>query len=112
MYELKDFNIVTANTALLINPISREAIEMAINYQFDQFEYNGFSDDITPPAPSELTVIIVPLLNDYLVMIRANDPASNIIMTDSLNAWIQVVKDDLTGWVSLETGEPVTLSLQ
>lgn len=36
MYELKDFNIVTANTALLSNPISREAIEMAINYQFDR----------------------------------------------------------------------------
>lgn len=112
MYELKDFNIVSANTALLSNPISHEAIEMAINYQFDQFEYNGFSDDITPPEPSELTVIIVPFINDYLIMIRANDPASNIIMTDSLNAWIQVVQDDLTGWVSLETGEAVTLSLQ
>ena len=95
MYELKDFNIITANTALMTNPISREAIEMAINYQFDQFEYNGFSDDITPPTPSELTVIIVPLLNDYLLMIKANDPASNIIMTDSLNAWIQTVKEDI-----------------
>lgn len=98
MYELKDFNIVSANTALLSNPISREAIEMAINYQFDQFEYNGFSDDITPPAPSELTVIIVPLLNDHLVMIRANAPASNIMMTDSLNAWIQVLKEDHDIW--------------
>lgn len=98
MYELKDFSIITANTALMTNPISREAIEMAINYQFDQFEYNGFSDDITPPTPSELTVIIVPLLNDYLVMIKANDPASNIIMTDSLNAWIQTVKEDIDIW--------------
>ena len=98
MYELKDFNIVTANTALLSNPINREAIQMAINYQFDQFEYNGFSDDITPPAPSELTVIIVPLLNDYLMMIRANDPASNIIMTDSLNSWLQVLKQDHEIW--------------
>ena len=98
MYELKDFNIVSANTALLINPISREAIQMAINYQFDQFEFNGFADDITPPEPSELTVIIVPLLSDYLVMIKANDPASNIIMTDSLNAWIQTVKEDNDIW--------------
>ena len=97
-HELNEFNIVTANTALLSNPISREAIEMAINYQFDQFDYNGFSDDITPPAPSELTVIIVPMLNDHLVMIRANDPASNIIMTDSLNAWIQTVKEDIDIW--------------
>lgn len=98
MYELKDFNIVSANTALLINPITREAIQMAINYQFDQYEYNGFSDDITRPAPSELTVIIVPMLSDYLVMIKANDPASNIIMTDSLNAWIQTVKEDIDIW--------------
>ena len=98
MYELKDFNVVSANTALLANPINREAIQMAINYQFDQYEYNGFSDNITPPAPSELTVIIVPLLNDYLVMIRANDPASNIMMTDSLNAWIQVLKEDHDVW--------------
>lgn len=98
MYELKDFNIVTANAALLINPISREAIQMAINYQFDQFEFNGFSDDITPPEPSELTVIIVPMLSDYLVMIRPNDPASNIVMTDSLNAWIQVLKEDHDIW--------------
>lgn len=98
MYKLKDFNIISANIALLNNPISREAVEMAINYQFDQFEYNGFSDAITPPAPSELTVFIVPLLNDYLVMIRANDPASNIIMTDSLNAWIQVLKEDHEIW--------------
>lgn len=98
MYELKDFNIITANTALMINPITREAIQMAINYQFDQFEFNGFADDITPPEPSELTVIIVPLLNDHLVMIRANDPASNVIMTDSLNAWIQVVKEDHDIW--------------
>lgn len=111
-HELNEFNIVSANTALLSNPINREAIQMAINYQFDQFEYNDFSDDITPPEPSELTVIIVPFINDYLIMIRANDPASNIIMTDSLNAWIQVVQDDLTGWVSLETCEAVTLSLQ
>lgn len=98
MYELKDFNIITANTALMINPITREAIQMAINYQFDQFEFNGFADDITPPEPSELTVIIVPLLNDHLVMIRANDPASNVIMTDSLDAWIQVVKEDHDIW--------------
>ena len=98
MYELKDFNIVSANTALLANPINREAIQMAINYQFDQYEYNGFSDNITPPAPSELTVIIVPLLNDYLMMIRANAPASNIIMTDSLNSWIQVLKQDHEIW--------------
>lgn len=97
-YNINEFNIVTANATLLINPISREAIQMAINYQFDQFEFNGFSDDITPPAPSELTVIIVPLLNDYLVMIKANDPASNIIMTDSLNAWIQTVKEDIDIW--------------
>lgn len=97
-YNINEFNIVTANTALLINPISREAIQMAINYQFDQFEFNGFADDITRPAPSELTVIIVPMLSDYLVMIRANDPASNIIMTDSLNAWIQVLKEDHDIW--------------
>ena len=98
MYNINDFNIVTANTALLINPISREAIQMAINYQFDQFEFNSFADDITRPAPSELTVIIVPMLSDYLVMIRANDPASNIIMTDSLNAWIQTVKEGIDIW--------------
>lgn len=97
-HELNEFNIVSANTALLSNPINREAIQMAINYQLDQFEFNGFADDITPPEPSELTVIIVPLLNDHLVMIRANDPASNVIMTDSLNAWIQVVKEDHDIW--------------
>lgn len=112
-HELNEFNIVTANTALLSNPITREAIELAINYQLDMYEFYGFTDDdITPPEPSELTVIIVPFINDYLIMIRANDPASNIMMTDSLNSWIQVVQDDLTGWVSLATGEPVTLSLQ
>lgn len=97
-HELNEFNIVSANTALLSNPINREAIQMAINYQFDQFEFNGFADDITRPAPSELTVIIVPMLSDYLVMIKANDPASNIIMTDSLNAWIQTVKEDHDIW--------------
>lgn len=98
MYELKDFNIVTANTALLTNPISREAIEMAINYQFDQYEFNGFSDDITRPAPSELTVIIVPMLNDHLIMIRANDPASDMLMIDSLNEWLKVIKEDHEIW--------------
>lgn len=111
-YELKDFNIISANTALLTNPLTREALELAINYQLDMYELYDFADDITPPEPSELTVIIVPFINDYLIMIRANDPKSNIMMTDSLNSWIQVVKDDLTGWVNLTTGEPVTLSLQ
>lgn len=112
-YELKDFNIITKEATLLTNPLTREAIALAINYQLDMYEFYGFTDDdITPPEPSELTVIIVPFINDYLIMIRANDPASNIIMTDSLNAWIQVVQDDLTGWVSLSTGEAVTLSLQ
>lgn len=111
-YNINEFNIVSANTALLTNPLTREAIELAINYQLDMFEFYGFDDDDTPPEPSELTVMIVPFINDYLIMIRANDPASSIIMTDSLNSWIQVVKDDLTGWVNLATGEPVTLSLQ
>lgn len=110
-HTLNEFNIVTKEATLLNNPVTKEAIELAINYQLDQFEFNGFADDITPPEPSELTVFIVPMLNDYLVMIRANDPESNIIMTDSLNSWIQVVQDDLTGWMNLETGEPVTLSL-
>lgn len=112
-YELKGFNIITKEATLLTNPLTREAIELAINYQLDMFEFSGFTDDdITPPEPSELTVIIVPFINDHLIMIRANDPKSNIMMTDSLNSWIQVVQDDLTGWVSLATGEPVTLSLQ
>lgn len=111
-HTIHDFNIVTANTALLTNPISREAIELAINYQLDMYEFYGFTDDDDTPEPSELTVFIVPFINDHLIMIRANDPASNIIMTESLNSWIQVVQDDLTGWVSLATGEPVTLLLQ
>lgn len=111
-YNINEFNIVTANTTLLNNPISREAIALAINYQLDMYEFYNFADDDDTPEPSELTVFIVPMLNDYLVMIRANAPASNIMMTDSLNSWIQVVQDDLTGWVSLATGEPVTLSLQ
>lgn len=112
-HELNEFNIVTKESALLTNSLTREAIALAINYQLDMYEFYGFTDDDdTPPEVSELTVFIVPMLNDYLVMIRANDPASNIMMTDSLNSWIQVVQDDLTGWVSLATGEPVSLSLQ
>lgn len=111
-HELNEFNIVTANTALLTNPITREAIELAINYQLDMYEFYDFADDDDTPEPSELSVFIVPFINDHLIMVRANDPASNIIMTESLNSWIQVVQDDLTGWVNLTTGEPVTLSLQ
>ena len=112
-HTINEFNIVTKASTLLTNPITREAIELAINYQLDMYEFYGFTDDDdAPPEPSELTVFIVPFINDHLIMIRANDPKSNIMMTDSLNSWIQVVQDDLTGWVSLATGEPVTLSLQ
>lgn len=111
-YELKDFNIITKEATLLTNPLTREAIALAINYQLDMYELYDFADDDDTPEPSELTVFIVPFINDHLIMIRANAPASNIMMTDSLNSWIQVVQDDLTGWVSLATGEPVSLSLQ
>ena len=115
MYDLKEFNIVTKNTELLTNPLTREAIELAINYQLDMFEYNVFYDEETmddPPEPSELTVFIVPFLDDHLIMIKDNDPASNILMTDGLNSWIQVLENSLTGWYNAATGEPVTLTIE
>ena len=110
-HALNEFNIVTKETTLLTNPLTREAIALAINYQLDMYEFYGFTDDDDAPEPSELTVFIVPFLDDHLIMIKANAPESNIMMTDSLNSWVQVVQDDLTGWVNLTTGEPVTLSL-
>ena len=58
------------------------------------FEYNMFYDEDTmddPPDPSELTIFTVLFLDDHLIVIKANVPDSNIIMTDSLNAWIHDV---------------------
>ena len=92
LYSFKDFRIIaTVNINTLLTPLVKEAVETAINYQIEEFQGEHFGTNL---EPSELTVIIVPFLDDYLIMIKANDPASDMMMTDSLNAWIQVLKEE------------------
>lgn len=98
MYTFKDFNIIaTVNINALLTPLVKEAVETAINFQIEgyQTDHDLFPDTI---KPSDVTVIIVPFLDDYLIMIRANDPASNVMMTDSLKEWLKVVKQDHDIW--------------
>ena len=45
-----------------------------------------------------MTIFIVPMLNDHLIMIRATDPASDMLMIDSLNEWLKVIKEDHEIW--------------
>lgn len=97
MYTFKELNIqTTIDINTLLTPLIKEAIESAVDYQIDEYRTDHYV--YRQIAASELTIFIVPMLNDHLIMIRANDPASNVIMTDSLNAWIQVVKEDNDIW--------------
>lgn len=97
MYTYNELNIIaTADINTLLTPIVKEAIESAVDYQIDEYrtDHNIYRQ-ITPP---ELTVIIVPLLNDHLIMIKAADPASDMLMIDSLNEWLKVIKEDHDIW--------------
>ena len=97
MYTFKELNIqTTIDINTLLTPLIKEAIESAVDYQIDEYRTDHYV--YRQIAASELTIFIVPILNDHLIMIRANAPASNVIMTDSLNAWIQVVKEDHDIW--------------
>ena len=59
-HELNEFNIVTKASTLLTNPLTREAIALAINYQLDMYEFYGFTDDdITPPESIKCSVEVL-----------------------------------------------------
>ena len=98
MYEFKDFKIIaTVDITTLLTPIVKEAVENAINFQIEEYitKHKLFYDSI---KPSDVTVVIVPVLDDYLIMIKSNDPASNITMFDSVNSWIPIIKQDHEIW--------------
>ena len=97
MYTFNELNIIaTADITALLTPIVKEAIESAVDYQIDEYRADHYV--YRPITPPELTVFIVPLLNDHLIMIRANDPASDMLMIDSLNEWLKVIKEDHEIW--------------
>lgn len=97
MYTFNELNIIaTADITALLTPIIKEAIESAVDYQIDEYRTgHNIYRQITPP---ELTVFIVPLMDDHLIMIRATDPASNMLMIDSLNEWLKVIQQDHDIW--------------
>lgn len=97
MYTFNELNIIaTADITALLTPIVKEAIESAVDYQID--EYRTDHNIYRQIAASELTVIIVPLFDDHFIMIRATDPASDMLMVDSLNEWLKVIKEDHDIW--------------
>lgn len=97
MYTYNELNIIaTIDITTLLTPIAKEAIESAVDYQID--EYRTDHNIYRQIAASELTVFIVPLMDDHLIMIRATDPASDMLMVDSLNEWLKVIKEDHAIW--------------
>lgn len=97
MYTFNELNIIaTADITALLTPIVKEAIESAVDYQVDEYRADHYV--YRPITPPELTVFIVPLLNDHLIMIRAADPASDMLMVDSLNEWLKVIQQDHDIW--------------
>ena len=97
MYKYNELNIIaTIDINALLTPLVKEAIESAVDYQIDEYRADHYI--YRPIAASELTVFIVPLLNDHLIMIRAADPASDMLMVDSLNEWLKVIQQDHDIW--------------
>lgn len=97
MYTFNELNIIaTIDITILLTPLVKEAIESAVDYQIDEYRADHYI--YRPIAASELTVFIVPLLNDHLIMIRATDPASDMLMVDSLNEWLKVIQQDHDIW--------------
>lgn len=97
MYTFKELNIqTTIDINTLLTPLVKEAIESAVDYQIDEYRADHYI--YRPITPPELTIFIVPMLNDHLIMIRANDPASDMLMIDSLNEWLKVIKEDHEIW--------------
>lgn len=97
MYTFKELNIqTTIDITTLLTPLVKEAIESAVDYQIDEYRADHYI--YRPITPPELTVFIVPLMDDHLIMIRATDPASDMLMIDSLNEWLKVIKEDHEIW--------------
>ena len=97
MYTFNELNIIaTADITTLLTPIVKEAIESAVDYQIDEYRADHYV--YRQIAASELTVIIVPLFDAHFIMIRATDPASDMLMVDSLNEWLKVIKEDHDIW--------------
>lgn len=97
MYTFNELNIIaTIDITTLLTPLVKEAIESAVDCQIDEYRTDHYV--YRQIAASELTIFIVPILNDHLIMIRANDPASDMLMIDSLNEWLKVIKEDHEIW--------------
>lgn len=97
MYTFNELNIIaTIDITTLLTPLVKEAIESAVDYQIDEYRADHYI--YRPITPPELTVFIVPLMDDHLIMIRATDPASDMLMIDSLNEWLKVIKEDHEIW--------------
>lgn len=97
MYTFNELNIIaTIDITTLLTPLVKEAIESAVDCQIDEYRTDHYV--YRQIAASELTIFIVPILNDHLIMIRANDPSSDMLMIDSLNEWLKVIKEDRAIW--------------
>lgn len=93
MYHFTDFIICPskADYDLFFNGAISEAVNYAINYQMEQYEYEH---DGYVPDPSQLVIHLYPDSEDFRIEIQSIDPALDILMVDSISAWQQALQQD------------------